>query len=903
MPRFFTALLFLFSFLACSFNATAAPAPAAAASAASGATLPVVLTPDQARQALIVLNDPKRRAQVEDTLRAVAAAGALAAPAPAASTPAAAAAPASAASGVAAAFKSNGLVTQLSRQLARWAQSIARETRHSLYALLDLGSVRAWWTDRLSTPSGMALLLGIGWVMLATLVPAGIVEWLLTRLALKPRRKIAARANADAETQRAEAALTPAQREDARDEQIAAALKGDEKNVQPISQTHTAKGKLHALRHWALFRRMPAALLNAILAAVPVVGFALVASLIMSMLTADGSITEDIVSRLVDIYVICRGVLIVVNLFIAPRSPGLRLWRVSNASALFCQGWMRRIVAVVGVGSALAEVPMPLGLSEDAHIAIMKLTALVAHVMVAIVILECRHPVGNWLRQSTASHRSLSHLGNWLADIWAGVAVFFVLALWLIWALDVDNGFETLVHLGGLSLAVLVVARMVAIVALGALAHLFRVSQGDDEAEGTSAGTSSAAANTASASSSSDTAGEPPPPAEEPSIVQRRAYRYYPMVRQVVSAVVGLIAMLSLLDIWGVHLLRFLASSPTGHRLLSALVTIAVAGAVAVLIWEAVNISFERRLRAWTDRGEFVRASRLRTLMPMLRSALLVAIALIVGLTGLSQIGVNTAPLLAGASIFGVALGFGSQKLVQDFITGIFLLMENAMQVGDWVTVAGVSGSVEYLSIRTVRLRGGDGSLFTVPFSSVTTVNNVNRGIGNASVRISIAYGADVDRSIALLKSIGAELRTDADFKDGILSDFSFWGVDAVDGSAVTLAGQIQCRDSMRWPVQREFNRRILARFTAEGIDIANPLRNVMIPGQRPSDAARAEGSTDTSTTADTQPPAAPAASAGEARPAAPAAPAGAARPTTPAASAGEARPAAPSGAADAGKR
>jgi moderate conductance mechanosensitive channel len=434
---------------------------------------------------------------------------------------------------------------------------------------------------------------------------------------------------------------------------------------------------------------------------------------------------------------------------------------------------------------------------------------------------------------------------------------------------------------------VLIVARMVAIAALGALAHLFRVSQGDDEAAGisagTSAGTPSQATDTASASSSGDPADEPPP-VEEPSIVQRRAYRYYPMVRQVVSAVVGLIAMLTLLDIWGVHLLRFLASSPTGHRLLSALVTIAVAGAVAVLIWEAVNISFERRLRAWTDRGEFVRASRLRTLMPMLRSALLVAIALIVGLTGLSQIGVNTAPLLAGASIFGVALGFGSQKLVQDFITGIFLLMENAMQVGDWVTVAGVSGSVEYLSIRTVRLRGGDGSLFTVPFSSVTTVNNVNRGIGNASVRISIAYGADVDRAIALLKSIGEELRTDADFKDGILSDFSFWGVDAIDGSAVTLAGQIQCRDSMRWPVQREFNRRILARFTAEGIDIANPLRNVMIPGQRPSDAAPAEAATDVATAPQTQPTQPPAASA------------------APAAPAGEARPVAPSGAADAGK-
>jgi small-conductance mechanosensitive channel len=154
--------------------------------------------------------------------------------------------------------------------------------------------------------------------------------------------------------------------------------------------------------------------------------------------------------------------------------------------------------------------------------------------------------------------------------------------------------------------------------------------------------------------------------------------------------------------------------------------------------------------------------------------------------------------------------------------------MENAMQVGDWVTLAGVSGTVEYLSIRTVRLRGGDGSLYTVPFSSVTTVNNTNRGLGNAAVKVNIVFGEDVDLAIDTLKEIGAALREDETFKDGILSDFSFWGVDGVDGSAVTLAGQIQCRDSARWGVQREFNRRILDQFSARGIEIANPQRHLL---------------------------------------------------------------------------
>ncbi|MFP3275485.1 MAG: mechanosensitive ion channel, partial [Paraburkholderia sp.] len=239
---------------------------------------------------------------------------------------------------------------------------------------------------------------------------------------------------------------------------------------------------------------------------------------------------------------------------------------------------------------------------------------------------------------------------------------------------------------------------------------------------------------------------------------------------------------------------------------------------------------------------DLVRAARLRTLLPMLRSLLFVLIALVVVLTGLSEIGVNIAPLLAGASIFGVALGFGSQKLVQDFITGIFLLMENALQVGDWVTLAGVSGTVEYLSIRTVRLRGGDGSLYTVPFSSVSTVNNTNRGLGNAAVKVSILYGQDVDLAIATLKEIGASLCSDPQFKDGILSDFAFWGVDSVDGAALTLTGQIQCRDSGRWGVQREFNRRVADLFQARGIQIANPQRTVFVRGDaQPASAERQE--------------------------------------------------------------
>ena len=187
----------------------------------------------------------------------------------------------------------------------------------------------------------------------------------------------------------------------------------------------------------------------------------------------------------------------------------------------------------------------------------------------------------------------------------------------------------------------------------------------------------------------------------------------------------------------------------------------------------------------------------------------------------------NIAPLLAGAGILGVAIGFGSQKLVQDFITGIFLLLENAMQVGDWVTVAGLSGAVENLSIRTMRLRAGDGSVHIIPFSSVSTVTNVNRGIGNAAVSVAVPMAEDCDQVSEVLSGIAREMRGEAKFAEMMRSDFQLWGVDRVDAGTVTIVGQIVCTDAGRWAVQREFNRRMTIRFKEAGLRIATPVQTV----------------------------------------------------------------------------
>ncbi|MFT0167973.1 mechanosensitive ion channel domain-containing protein [Paraburkholderia mimosarum] len=857
----------------------ASPAhPAQPAAHPDNAAAPVALTPSQAQAALQVLDDPVQRSRVEDTLRAIAAAGALAAPAsvgvpasaPAGTAAAAAAASAAGASAatpasapLAGALRSNGLVVQVASHAARGTRMLGQHLGHTFATLLDLWATRNWWQDHLNTPQGHALLLDLLRVLVLTLVPALALATVLRRVVTAPERAIAAhqaakqredgeppqatvpqpqtpeatgtsaalaaqaksaqaQGDADKGALREAAAMetTVGKAATHRDPDagpnvnadvnaaaratVVAAQAQDDAEAPPKSAAKRAKEAYQALRgahHWSLLQRLPGALLVMLLEAVPVIGFGLCAAFVLSLFGPDDAASAEAVGHIVDTYVVCRVIVMFGKLLFAPDAAALRLVPLADNWAAYAQRWLVRIVVIGGVGGAIGAA-LPLGMTEDANLALVKVVALIGHLALVVMIVQLRRPVADAMRKAAARHGAYAWFAQWFADIWVGVALFVVIALWFVWALDVRGGYGELVRSGGLSLVVLLAARVSAIVLLGALSRVFGLRNDH----------------------------------ENMSFGQRRAYRYYPALRRIVIAAIWIVTLDVLLHVWGLRPARLLALAPIGHLIGSALLTIVIAIVAAVAIWELANGAADRRLQAWTDAGDFVRAARLRTLLPMFRTTLLVAILVVVGLTALSQLGVNTAPLIAGASIFGVALGFGSQKLVQDFITGIFLLTENAMQVGDWVTVAGVSGTVEFLSIRTVRLRGGDGSLYTVPFSSVTTVNNTNRGIGNAAVKVQIAHGADLQRAIDTLKDIGAEIRKEDAFKDGILSDFAYWGVDQVDGASVTLVGQIQCKDSARWGVQREFNRRVLLRFTERAIELANPQRNFLVDMTRGDD-------------------------------------------------------------------
>ena len=292
-----------------------------------------------------------------------------------------------------------------------------------------------------------------------------------------------------------------------------------------------------------------------------------------------------------------------------------------------------------------------------------------------------------------------------------------------------------------------------------------------------------------------------------------------------------------LLSGWGFSPLSWFSVGQLGARLVSAALTSLIAILVAVLVWEAANTMVESKIAALAQAAQTARAARLRTLLPMLRTTLLVALVIMAGLIVLSQIGVNIAPLLAGAGVLGVAIGFGSQKLVQDLITGLFLLLENAMQVGDVVTLANLTGTVEYLSIRTIRLRALDGSMHIIPFSSVTTVTNQTRDFAYALVDLPIGLDEEPDRVAALLSDVVRGMRGEPRWEAAITADLEVMGVYAFNDANWTMRVRIRTLPSQRWAVNREFNRRVKYCFDQNAVQ--SPITSYKVQGWLPPGSER----------------------------------------------------------------
>jgi small-conductance mechanosensitive channel len=763
--------------------AQTAPQPQAMASPPQNAN---ALTPEQARRALDTLQDDTKRAQMIDTLRTIANASAapVANALQAAPTPAPSPIP----------LTADSLGAQLLLTVSEQFGDVTHEVASMARTLTHFPAFYYWIVRTANDPSAYDQLADIAWKLALVFACAFGAEWLAFRLIKRPVALLEARLPQTAQASPQMLVRTSGQTSVLADPPSSTA------DVAVEPDRH--RRHLSLARAWQSLIRMPFVLGRLVLELLPVALFVGVATMLLGTGLGDLATTRLVIFAVINAYALTRGLICIARALAGP----FGLFRVRAETAAYIEIWARRIVTVGVCGIALANVAHLLGLHRSGYLALLRIVMLVVHLFVVVIVLQCRRQVADAIRAPAGRTGTAALLRNRFAALWHYLAIALDLALWTVWALNIRNGYSLLLQYFVGTVVVALIARLATIVALSLIDRGFRIS---------------------------------------PDILQRfpgleaRANRYLPLLRRIVAAVIAFIGLVALLEVWGVDAIVWFYGGQIGSRMLSAVATIAIAALAAAVIWEASNALMDRQLNALSRDGHYARAARLRTFQPMLRTALLCLIVTVVGLTALSEIGVNVAPLLAGAGIVGIAIGFGSQKLVQDVITGLFLLLENTVQVGDNVSVSGLTGVVENVSIRTIRLRAGDGSVHIVPFSAVTTITNSSRGAGNAAVSVNVAYREDTDRAGQILVDIVAEMRKENEYRHAIRGDLELWGVDKVDGSMASIVGQIRCTDSGRWPVQREFNRRMKRRFQECGIEIASGAQTLLMQIPVPADIAR----------------------------------------------------------------
>jgi len=269
-------------------------------------------------------------------------------------------------------------------------------------------------------------------------------------------------------------------------------------------------------------------------------------------------------------------------------------------------------------------------------------------------------------------------------------------------------------------------------------------------------------------------------------------------------------------DIWGVDL-AVLGGGVLGALLRAMGVVILAVGAIEVAGFVVDHLVHGVARRSRDAR----RAAQVRTLGPLIRGFIQGVLVVISSLTFMSEIGVKVGPLLASAGVVGVAIGFGAQTLVKDFLTGVFLVAEDVVSVGDNVQIADFGGTVEAMTLRTIRLRDQNGTLHIFPYSEAQVIHNRTKTFSSYVFEVMVTYGSDIDHALAVMGDLGAEMRQDPAFGPKIIRPFEVLGVDRLDPLGVLLKARVTTHPRDQWSVGREYNRRLKLAFEREGVELA----------------------------------------------------------------------------------
>ncbi|MFS1291337.1 mechanosensitive ion channel family protein [Pseudomonas piscis] len=451
------------------------------------------------------------------------------------------------------------------------------------------------------------------------------------------------------------------------------------------------------------------------------------------------------------------------------KRPAVRVIRDYCPKPLFLMGFL----AALSDALASPQIARQLGGNITSSVAVV--TGLLATVIFAVLVVRLRRPVAQLIRNRPLSQRLGQPALQESLRIFSGLWYWPILLMALVSAVNLIGAGEDSQE--ALRCALLTTALLIATVFLSTLLqHLFKSRSAQ-------------------------------------SIQRSSAYkeRFLSLLHALLRIVMAIAFIEILGRIWGLSLFEFAQRNTVGRAISDSLSSIGLIFLVTWLLWVVLDTAIQEALKPPANKRSARQPStRVKTILPLLRNAIKIVLVVICAITTMANLGINVAPLLAGAGVVGLAIGFGSQQLVQDVITGLFIIIEDTLSVGDWVVLdSGHAGTVEGLTIRTLRLRDGKGFVHSVPFGQIKAVTNQSRQFAFAFFSVQFTYDSDVDKAIELIREAGRSISDDPFLKYSLQGGLDVFGVDKMDLNGVVLTAQFRTVSGGQYAVTRAFNQRL----------------------------------------------------------------------------------------------
>ncbi|WP_382237720.1 mechanosensitive ion channel domain-containing protein [Hansschlegelia quercus] len=444
----------------------------------------------------------------------------------------------------------------------------------------------------------------------------------------------------------------------------------------------------------------------------------------------------------------------------SPRHASLRVLPIEDEAANYWYFWAGRIVSTLGYTFLFVAPVLAAAVSPSAAQAVRVVVAFATLMMAVAIVLQNRERVRERLAGDAEHANSdvLTAFYAFLARFWHWVALTWLAALFVTWLANPQEALPFMARATVQTLAAIAIGGLATALISRLIAGGMRLPE--------------------------DVRLRLP-------ALEKRLNAFIPAILKVVRVVVLIFVLLVIAQSWALLDLVGWLSSEAGARVATSTLTAVIIVLVGAALYLATSSWIEYRLNP-----EFghVPNAREKTLLTLFRNAFTIALVVLVAMLALSEIGVDIAPLLAGAGVLGLAIGFGAQKLVQDIITGAFIQLENAMNTGDNVKVGGVQGTVEHLTIRSVGIRSIDGVYHLIPFSSVDAVSNATKIFSYHMAEIGVAYRESIPEVKEAMQEAFDRLAATEAHGPSIIGPFELHGLTKFGDSAITVRGRNQDR-------------------------------------------------------------------------------------------------------------